>query len=153
MSIESMNEDLDRLRRDVRSLSQDAGRVLNDVVEQSRTVREEAAAAEFIAAEETMENVGSVLDALSALGEIQREQLRIFFADQRETLGAFPQVRSPVDLARLGFEHWSRRATHVADGLNQIVGVLVNESRALTNTLVGVWTPFFQLLRRDWDRR
>ena len=112
MSIESMNEDLARLKRDVRALSQGAGRVLNDVVEQSRTVREEAAAAEFIAAEETMENVGSVLGALSALGDIQREQVRIFLADQRETLGAFPQVRSPVDLARLGFEHRSRRATH-----------------------------------------
>jgi dsDNA-binding SOS-regulon protein len=148
-----MNEDLARLKRDVRSLSQNAGRVLDDVVEQSRTVREETMAAEFIAAEETMENVGTALDALATLRDIQREQLRIFFADQRETFGAFAQLRSPVDLARLGFEHWSRRATHVADGLNQTVSVFVNESRALTNTLVGVWTPFLQLLRRDWNQR
>lgn len=152
MSIESINEDLAKLKRDVRALSQDAGRVLNDVADQSRTVREEAAAAEFIAAEETMENVGSVLDALSSLRDIQREQLRMFFADHRETLGALGRVRSPIDLARLGFEHWSRRATHVGDGLNQTVGVFVNESRALTDTLVSGWTPFLQLLRRDWNR-
>jgi hypothetical protein len=153
VSIESMNEDLARLRRDVRSLSQDAGRILDDVVDQSRTIREETVAAEFIATEETMENVGSVLDALEALREIQREQMRVFFADQRETITALTQVRSPADLARLGFEHWGRRATHVAEGLNQTVEVLANESRSLTRTLVEVWTPFLQLMRRDWVRR
>jgi len=153
VSIESMNEDLARLKRDVRSLSQDAGRILDDVVDQSRTIREETVAAEFIATEETMETVGSVLDALAALRDIQREQMRVFFADQRETFNAFAQVRSPADLARVGFEHWSRRATHVAEGLHQTVDVLANESRSLTNTLVEVWTPFLQLMRRDWARR
>jgi dsDNA-binding SOS-regulon protein len=153
VSIESMNEDLARLKRDVRSLSQDAGRMFDDVVDQSRTIREETVAAEFIAAEETMENVGSVLDALMALREIQREQLRVFVADQRETFGAITRVRSPIDLARVGFEHWSRRATHVAEGLNQTVEVLANESRSLTRTLVEVWTPFLALMRSDWVRR
>jgi hypothetical protein len=62
-------------------------------------------------------------------------------------------VRSPADFARVGFEHWNRRATHVADGIKATIGVLANESRSLTNTVVGVWTPFLQLIRRDWDRR
>lgn len=153
MSIESVNEDLSRIRRDVHALSQDAGRLFGDVADQTRTIREEAAAAEFIATEEAIENVGSVLDALVQLSEIQREQMRVFFADQRETFSAFVQVRSPADLARVGFEHWSRRATHLTEGLRQTVDVLANESRSLTNTLVEIWTPFLDLLRRDWDRR
>lgn len=153
MSIESVNEDLARLQRDVEALSKDAGRLIGDVADQSRTLREEAVAAEFIATEETMENVGSVMDTLSQLGDIQRQQWRIFVTDQRDTLKALVQSRSPFDVLRVGFEHWSRRATHVADGLNQTVTVLANEGRSLTNTLVEVWNPFIELLRRDWVRR
>jgi hypothetical protein len=138
-----MNEDLARLKRDVGSLSQNAGRI----------VREETVAAEFIATEEAIENVGTVFAALFALADIQRKQLRVFFSDQRETLGAFTHVRSPADLARVGLDHWNRRTMHVAEGVNETIDVLANESRSLTNTLVGVWTPFLQLLRRDWDRR
>jgi hypothetical protein len=153
VSIESVNEDLVHLKRDIRALSKDAGRLLGDVAEQTRTIREEAVAAEFIVNEETMENVGSVLEALSQLRDIQRQQLRVFFADQRATAKAIIEVRSPIDLLRIGFEHWSRRATHVAEGLHQTVNVLANEGRSLNNTLVEVWNPFFELLRRDWVRR
>ena len=153
MSIESVNEDLVRLKNDIGALSKDAGRLFDDVAGQGRTIQEEAVAAEFIANEETMETVGSVLEALSELGDIQREQLRVFFADQLATAEAMIQVRSPADLLRIGFEHWSRRATHVAEGLSQTVNVLANEGRSLTNTLVEVWNPFIELLRRDWARR
>jgi hypothetical protein len=152
VSIESVNEDLARLQRDVRALSSDAGRLLGDVADQSRTIREEAIAAEFIATEETMENVGSVLDALSQLRDIQRQQVRVFFTDQRDTLKAITQVRAPIDLLRVGFDHWSRRVTHVADGLGQTVGVLANEGRSMTSSLVEMWNPFIKLIRRDWAR-
>jgi hypothetical protein len=153
VTIESVNEDLARLQRDVRALSSDAGRLIGDVAAQSRTIREEAVAAEFIATEETMENVGSVLDALSQLRDIQQQQMRAFFNDQRDTLKAITQVRAPVDLLRVGFDHWSRRVTHVADGLSQTVGVLANERRALTSSLVEMWNPFIKLIRRDWASR
>jgi hypothetical protein len=153
VSIESVNEDLVRLKRDIRSLSKDAGRLLGDVAGQGRTIEEEAVAAEFIVAEETMENVGSALEALSQLGDIQRQQVRMFFTDQLATAQAIIQVRSPADLLRIGFEHWGRRATHLTEGFSQTVDVLANEARALTNTLVEVWNPFIELLRQDWARR
>jgi hypothetical protein len=121
MSMESVREDLARLERDVQALSHDAGRLWGDVRHQTRTLRDEALAAEYVATEETMENVGSVLDALARLRDIQRESWQDFFADHRETLSALTQVRSPVDLLRVGLEHWSRRATHLADGVNRTV--------------------------------
>lgn len=152
MSIESVNEDLDRLKRDVHALSQDAGRLFGDVAGQTRTLREETAAAEFIATEEALENVGTMLDAFMQLREIQQEQIRHFFADQRESFEAITRSRSPLDLARVVFDHWSRRTTHVSEGLKQTATVIAGESRALTNTLVEVWTPFVDLMRRDWQR-
>ena len=152
MSIESVNEDLARLERDVRALSQDAGRLFGNVTGQGETLREEALAAEFIATEETIENMGSFLNALSQLGDIQKQQFRVFFEDQRDTIKALSELRSPTDLLGIGIEHWSRRATHVADGLQQSVTVLVNEGRAFTNTLVEMWNPFIALVRRDWAR-
>jgi hypothetical protein len=153
VSIESVNDDLARLERDVQNLSRDAGRLLDDVAGQGKTLREEAVAAEFIATEETMENVGSVLSALSDLHEIQRRQLRLFLDDQRTSLHALTQARSPSDVVRVGMEHWARRAGHVGEGVGQAVSVLANESRTLTNTLVEMWTPFVALLRRDWANR
>jgi hypothetical protein len=153
VSIESVNDDLARLERDVRNLSQDAGRLVDDVADQGRTIREEAIAAEFIATEETIESVGSILSALSELQDIHRKQLRVFFEDQRDTLKAITESRSPADLLRVGLDHWGRRASHVGEGIGATVNVLVHESSSLTNTLVEMWTPFVQLVRRDWAQR
>jgi hypothetical protein len=153
VSIESVNDDLARLERDVRNLSRDAGRLFDDVAGQSNTLREEAVAAEFIATEETIENVGSILSTLSDLHDIQRRQVRMFLDDQRTSLRALTQVRSPADLARVSLEHWARRVSHVGEGIGAAVGVLANENRTLTNTLVEMWSPFVALLRRDWADR
>ena len=153
MSIESLNEDLAQLERDVRALSKDTGRIVEDVAERARTVEEEIVAAEFIATEETIENVSGWLAALSEIGAIQNEQVKIFFADHRDTLKALARSRSPVDLMRLGYDHWSRRATHVADGLTKTVGVLAKEGRHVTASAAEMWKPLVQLVRGDWARR
>ena len=152
VSIHSVNDDLARLERDVQSLSRDASRLLDNVADESKTLREEAVAAEFIATEETMENVGSMLGALSDLHEIQRRQLRWLLDDSRASFSALTQARSPADLFRVGLDHWARRAGHIGEGVGQAVTVVANESRTLTNTLVEMWSPFVALLRRDWGR-
>ena len=152
MSFESMNADLVRLEQDMRELSKDADRLLDDVAGQGRTLKDEALAAEFLANEETIENVGSILDALAKLGDIQRQQLRDLFADHRATIEALTQMRTPFDLLNIGFEHWARRASHAAEGIGQTVDVLANEARALANTLVEMWGPFMELLRQDWRK-
>lgn len=150
MSIESLNTDLDRLEHDLRELSNDTGRLLGDAAGQGRMLKEEVLAAEFLANEETMENVGGMLDALVTLADIQRQQLRDLLADHRTTAQALLQIRTPLDLLSVGFEHWGRRATHALDGLGQTVNVLGNEARSMAETLVEVWSPFIELMRRDW---
>jgi hypothetical protein len=149
VSIESLNDDLAQLERDVRALSQDTGRLVGSVTDRARTVEEEIVAAEFIATEETIETVSGWLAALSDIGTIQSEQLKIFFADHRQTL----QSRSPIDLLRLGYEHWNRRATHIAEGLGKTVGVLTKEGRHMTRSAVEMWKPLIELVRGDWARR
>ena len=153
MSIESLNEDLAALERDVRALVKDAAGPTQGVDDKVRTLEQEAVAAEFIATEETIENVSGLLAALSKIGEIQNEQLRTFLADHRDTLKALLQVRSPIDFARLGFEHWNRRATHIADGLSRTVEVISQESSQATRSAAEMWKPFIELVRGDWARR
>jgi hypothetical protein len=153
VSIESLNEDLAALERDVRALVKEGAKPVEGVNGTVRTVEEEVVAAEFIATEETIENVSGLLAALSQIGEIQNEQLRTFFTDHRDTAKALLQVRSPLDVARLGFEHWNRRATHIADGLTRTVEVLSQESRRATGSIAEMWKPFVELVRGDWAVR
>ncbi len=150
MSIESVNADLARLEADVRHLSQDSQKLMQDVGAQARVLREEAVAAQFIATEETIENAGSILEALANLRDIQRAQFKQFVEDQRESLRALKGVRSPIGLMELGVDHWQRRARHVAEGLNQAVDVVASESRHMTSAMIQMWKPFLHLLQRDW---
>jgi hypothetical protein len=126
---------------------------MRDTRDPTRTLRDETIVAEYVATEETMENVGSVLDTLVKLGELQQQYWRAFWSDQRETFNALTNLRSAADVWRVGFEHWSRRATHVADGIAQTAIVLANERRTLSDTFVEMWSPFVELVRRDWRRR
>ena len=157
MSIESLNADLAALERDVRALVKDAGTAQTAaeqaVSEKVKTVADEVVAAEFIATEEAIENVSGMLAALSKIGEIQAEQLRMLLADHRATFEGLMQIKSPLDFARLGFDHWNRRATHIADGLTRTVHVVSSESRHATHSVAEMWKPFVDLVRGDWLRR
>lgn len=150
VSIESLNQDLARLEEDVKKLSRDSQRLSEDIGQQARTMREEVVAAEFIATEEAIENAGSVLEAIAQLRDIQRDQLRVLFDDHKRSWRALADVRSPIGLIEVSFDHWKRRASHVAVGLNQVVDVLVGEGRQMTTSMVQMWKPFVQLVRQDW---
>jgi len=150
VSIESLNQDLARLEADVRKLAEDSQRLTEDIGAQAKTVQEEIVAAEFIATEEAIENAGSVLEALAQIGDIQRDQLRTLFEDHKESWAALRDVRSPLGLIEVGFDHWKRRTTHVASGLNQVVDVFVGEGRHMTSAMFQMWKPFVKLVQRDW---
>jgi len=151
VSIESLNQDLARLEEDVKKLSRDSQRFGEDLTQQARTVQEEVVAAEFIATEEAIENAGSMLEALAQLRDIQRDQLKVLFDDHKQSWRALADVRSPIGLLEVGFDHWKRRASHVAVGLNQVVDVFVGEGRQMTTSMLQMWKPFAQLVRQDWS--
>jgi hypothetical protein len=150
VTIESLNEDLARLEADVRRLTEDSQRLGTDLEQQARTVREEIVAAEFIATEEAIENAGSLLELLSRLGDIHRDQLKTLWEDHQQSWSALREVRSPTALVEVGFDHWKRRASHVAAGLNQVVDAVVGEGRHVTGAMLEMWSPFLKLLQRDW---
>jgi pyridoxal biosynthesis lyase PdxS len=151
VSIESVNEDLARLEADVRHLSSDSRRLAHDLSDQARVIGEEAVAAQFIATEETIGNTGSILEALAHLRDIQRDQLRVFVEDQRDSLRALREIKSPFGLIEVGVDHAQRRARHVAEGLNQAVDVVATEGRQMTASMLQMWKPFLKLLQRDWS--
>ena len=153
MSMQSLNEDLAKLERDVQAVFKDTDRLVGDVKERARTVEEELVAAEFIATEETIEGISGILETLSEIGAIQNEQVKIFFADYRDTLKAITQLRSPADVLRLGFEHWNRRATHVTEGFTKTVDVIAKEGNVLSTSMKEMWKPFVEMIRGDWARR
>jgi len=153
VSMQSLNEDLAKLERDVQAVFKDTDRLVGDVKERARTVEEELVAAEFIATEETIEGISGILETLSEIGAIQNEQVKIFFADYRDTLKAITQLRSPADVLRLGFEHWNRRATHVTEGFTKTVDVIAKEGNVLSTSMKEMWKPFVEMIRGDWARR
>ncbi|NJN51042.1 MAG: hypothetical protein HC809_03945 [Gammaproteobacteria bacterium] len=152
VSIETVNQDLARLEADVRHLADDSRRLIKDVGKQARLVQDEAVAAQFIATEETIGNAGSILEAMASLRDIQKEQLRQFFEDQRESFNALKGIRSPIGLLEVGLDHWQRRARHVAAGLNQAVDVVSKESRHRTAAMAQMWQPFLRLVQNDWRK-
>ncbi len=114
MSIESLNEDLAQLERDVRALTQDAA--------QSKI--------EPAASESTHEHANGWLAALSEIGAIQREQFNALLVDHRESLRALTRARSPIDLIALGYGHWSRRTSHIIDGITRTLDVVTRQGRS-----------------------
>jgi hypothetical protein len=152
LTIESVNEDLAKLEQDVRRLTADSEHLAEDVADQARVLGQEALAAEYIATEEVVENMGSILEMMSVLGDIQRDQFKQFFSDGKTTLEGLSDVRGPGDLMSLSLDHWKRRAEHISDGLSKVVEVLADESRFLSNTMTEMWKPFGQMVRGDWGR-
>lgn len=144
VSIESLRQQLANLEREVQVLSSASGRA---------RLRDEALAAGYVATEETIENVGTALAATERLQQIQQRYWQALFQDHRATFDAVTAMQSPLDLTRIGFEHWQRRVTHTADALGETANVLGDELRSLSNTFVDVWAPFAALIRRDWSQR
>ncbi len=155
MSIDSLREELSQLERDVQAAFGDAGHPNNhpDMKERAKTVESEIVAAQYIATEETISGVGGIFETLREINAIQNEQVKTFFTDHRATLKAMMQLRSPVDLAQLGFEHWNRRAGHVAEGITRTVDVITKERKELSTSMAELWKPFVELVRGDWTRR
>ena len=150
MTTDSVSSDLKQLEDDVRRLSASAVPAHATMADRAKLVEQEIVVGEYIAAEEAMENLGSLFGMVSELNSIQIRQLRQLAGDHRETLKRLIEARSPGDLAELGFDHYSRRSEHLTEGFNEAVEVITTEGRFLSNTLVEMWKPFFELVRRDW---
>jgi hypothetical protein len=147
-SIREIREELAQLERDVKAFSS-----ASSVTERAKTVSNEIVAAQYIATKETISGVGAVFDTLSEIQTIQNDQLGFFFADHRDTLAAMTRLRSPMDFVQLGFDHWNRRAGHVADGITRTIEVIVKERGEFSASIAGMWQPLVELVRGDWTRR
>jgi len=134
VSIDAVDHELSRLEAEVARL------------------RERVLAAEYIATEETIENMGSLLETLARLQDIQREQWRFLVSDGAETLGALRRVRSVFDVPGVALGHCQRRARHVVGGMNRAMVVCTGGAQSLTRTFVEMWRPFLAMVGQDWKR-
>ena len=153
MTTDSVSSDLKQLEDDVRRLSGAEAPAHGTMAERAKLLEEEVVAGEYIAAEEAMENIGSLFGMFSELNDIHRRQIKQFAGDHRETFKHLTRARSPGELADLGFDHYRRRSQHLVEGFNEALDVISGEGKFLGNTLVEMWQPFFELLRRDWAPR
>lgn len=153
MTIDSVTQDLQRLEEDVRRLTNDGRRLAQDVEAQADVVEQEIVAAEFIAAEESIENLGSFLGMLSELNDVHTRQWQKLADDYLATLRQLGEARSAAALIQANFDHYRRRSEHITEGLGEAFDVLTSEGRFLTETVVEMWRPFFTMLRRDWAAR
>lgn len=153
VTTDSVSSDLKQLEDDVRRLSAGEAPAHQTMAERAKLVEEEIVAGEYIAAEEAMENIGSLFGMFSELNAIQLRQFKQFAGDHRDTLKRLVRARSPGELAELGLDHYRRRSQHVVEGFNEALDVVAGEGKFLGNTLVEMWQPFFELVRRDWAPR
>ena len=153
MTTDSVSSDLKQLEDDVRRLSAADGPAHRTAAERAKLVEEEIVAGEYIAAEEAMENIGSLFGMFSELHDIQLRQFKQLAGDHRETLKRLVRARSPGELADLGLDHYRRRSEHLVEGFNEALDTIAGEGKFLGNTLVEMWQPFFELIRRDWAPR
>ena len=153
MTTESLTNDLKQLEDDVRRLSAGEAPARRTLADRARLVEQEVVAGEYIAAEEAMENLGSLVGMVSELNGIQLRQFKALASDHRDTLQRLRDTRTPGQLVELGFDHYRRRSQHLIEGFNEAVEVITTEGRFLSNTLVEMWKPFFELVRRDWAPR
>ena len=153
MTIDSVSEDLKQLEDDVRRLSDHGKDLVRDVDSTADIAQQELVAAEFIAAEETIENIGSLLGMVSELNGIHVRQWQHLADDHLETLKRLGEARSATAFIETGLDHARRRSGHLADGINQTIETITAEGRFLSTTVVEMWQPFFEMVRRDWAPR
>lgn len=149
VTTDSVSRDLKQLEDDVRRLSARSVPGPRTVADRAKLVEQEAVAGEYLAAEEAMENLGSLFGMFSELNGIQLRQFKQLAGDHRDTLKRLIRARSPGELADLGFDHFRRRSQHLVEGFNEAVDVIAGEGKTLGNTLVEMWQPFVELVRRD----
>jgi cell division septum initiation protein DivIVA len=161
-TIESLNADLAELEREVRALSMAQQRPAAtgpaaehappSVADAARTAVEDTVAASFVATEEMIDSAGGWFVALSELGAIHNDQAKALLKDALDTLRALRNAHSAADVLRTAFDHWNRRATHVAEGLTRTIEVVARESRHASASVAEMWQPMVDLVRADTRR-
>ena len=164
-TIESLNADLAELEREVRALSnaqqcpadaaaapaaEDEPQTISDA---ARVAVEDTVAASFVATEEMIDSAGGWFVTLSELGAIHNDQAKALLKDTLDTMRALRNAHSPGDVLHTAFDHWNRRATHVAEGMTRTIEVVARESRHASTSVAEMWRPVVDLVRADAHRR
>jgi len=182
-TIESLNADLAELEREVRALSMaqqrhpaapsvaaesapttvaatnEAGAGSAEAAPEStaasaaRTAVEDTVAASFVATEEMIDSAGGWFVTLSELGAIHNEQAKALLKDTLDTMRALRNSHSAADVLQTAFDHWNRRATHIAEGMTRTIEVVARESRHASSAVTEMWRPVADLVRADAHRR
>jgi len=161
-TIESLNADLAELEREVKALSMTqqppaaapaADGKPQAISSAARVAVEDTVAASFVATEEMIDSAGGWFVTLSELGAIHNDQAKALLKDTLDTVRALRNAHSPADVLRTAFDHWNRRAAHVAEGMTRTLEVLARESRHATASVGEMWRPVVDLVRADAHRR
>ena len=117
-----------------------------------RTAVEDTVAASFVATEATIDEAGGWFVTLTELGAIHSDQAKALLKDTLDTFKALRNAHSATDVLHVTFDHWNRRATHVAEGLTRTVELIARESRHASASVGEMWRPVIDLVRADAHR-
>ena len=115
--------------------------------ESSRRVSEELLGAELVAGKELVEAAGTFWDTLEKGARIHCRQIELLLKDHTRFWGdalSGDPGRATSALPSL-VQH---RVEHVREGLDQYRSLIGSELAPLTK----IWTDFFGVVRRDWQR-
>jgi len=117
-----------------------------------RTAMEDTVAASFVATEATIDEAGGWFVTLSELGAIHTDQTKALLKDTLDTFKALRNAHSATEVLHVTFDHWNRRATHLAEGLTRTVELIARESRHASTSVGEMWRPVIDLVRADARR-
>lgn len=130
------------------TMSQGQG-TLHDIREQVELTGDEVMTAEFLATEGALEWLGGVLEDSQALAALGVRQWRYLLEDHLHTLEEAVRASSLDDLAELPRTHFARRLGHLGEGLIASRDLATRSFERSLEPLRNVWSPFWELLRRD----
>lgn len=141
------------LKADMDKIAEDVGQLVDDLVEESVHLVDDAAGAEFLGALDVVESVGASLELAVRLGDILGEQVNFAREDYTQTSEELKSLGSVFDLIAISNRHVERRAMHGIDGIAAWHKAFQAEQLKLLEMNVSLWTPFQKILKRDLRRR
>ena len=134
--------------QDVQQLADDFGQLAGDLRGEAEQAAEDALGAQFVAATDLVESVGTGVEFVPQFGEILRYQGRLAAGDFEQLTRALLAGRTPTDAVAAIRDHVARRLVHTTEGISAWFELGVEVQKELSDIHQGVWGAFMRSARQ-----
>ncbi len=117
-----------------------------DLQETAQHLMEDAAGAEFVAAVDAAESLGTHFDFVESVFELVNDQARYAREDYAQMAKDLKAGAVPIHAVG---QHIQRRVTHHAEGWRSYYQAVMDEQARLRDLHLSVWRPLIGLINKD----